>query len=295
MLRLLHSVSYAGTWGQERLTVPAFLSRASTLGFDGVMLMAKRPHVSLLDYGDAERAALRESIAATGLKCVILAGYNDLTAGLDRRDIPHREIQTAYLIALARLARDIDAGVVRVFTGYESAHAGYSEQWNLVVSSLKECAKRYADLGVVLGVQNHHDLGVGWEQYRDLLDAVDEPACRALFDAWAPALHGADLEEAATALAPRMVHTTVADYQLRPRFRYNPAVVNYESQTPVAQAVPMGEGFIEYRGFFSALKAAGYTGSVAYEMCSPLRGGGGEENLDKYAKRFLEWAAEILG
>lgn len=294
MLRLLHSVSYSGSWGQACLPLPRFLDKAKTLGFGGVMLMAKRPHLSLLDFGPNERAALRGQLASHGLTGNVLAGYCDLTAGLDRRDIPHREIQTHYLIELGRLARDLGIGVVRVFSGYESPHASYSEQWNLAVAALKEAARRYADLGVILGLQNHHDLGASWQQYRDLLEAVNEPACRALFDAWAPALHGADLAEAAAALAPRMVHTTVADYQLRPRFRYNPAVVNYESQTPLAQAVPMGEGFIEYGEFFAALRAAGFQGSVAYEMCSPLLGGGSEENLDACARRFLEWSDGLL-
>jgi sugar phosphate isomerase/epimerase len=57
--------------------------------------------------------------------------------------------------------------------------------------------------------------------------------------------------------------------------------------------VPMGEGFIDYRGFFAALREAGYNGTVAYEMCSPLRGGGGEENLDRCARRFLEYMAAL--
>jgi hypothetical protein len=89
------------------------------------------------------------------------------------------------------------------------------------------------------------------------------------------------------------VHTTVADYQLRPRFRYNAAIVNYEPQTPFVQAVPMGEGFIDYKGFFNSLSRGGFSGTIAYEMCSPLLGGGSEENLDKYARRFLEYMAEI--
>ncbi len=49
----LHSVSYAGVWaGQARLSVDQFLARAKLLGFDGVMLMAKRPHLSVLDYDE---------------------------------------------------------------------------------------------------------------------------------------------------------------------------------------------------------------------------------------------------
>ena len=43
---LLHSVSYSGSWGQAGLTLEQFLDKAADLGFDGVMLMAKRPHLS---------------------------------------------------------------------------------------------------------------------------------------------------------------------------------------------------------------------------------------------------------
>ena len=53
----LHSVSYMGIWrGQATLTVDEFLLKAKELGFDGVMLAAKRPHVSILDYDDACQA-----------------------------------------------------------------------------------------------------------------------------------------------------------------------------------------------------------------------------------------------
>jgi hypothetical protein len=41
--------------------------------------------------------------------------------------------------------------------------------------------------------------------------------------------------------------------------------------------------------FCRGLRAGGFDGTVAYEMCSPLRGGGTIENLDSCARRFLEW------
>ncbi|MGH9672165.1 MAG: sugar phosphate isomerase/epimerase family protein, partial [Bryobacteraceae bacterium] len=138
-------------------------------------------------------------------------------------------------------------------------------------------------------VQNHHDMAAHHTVLRDLITAVGEPNCRAIFDAWAPALHGADIVQAAAELAPLTCHTTAADYQTRPRMKYHPAVVNYTAGTPWVQAVPMGEGFIDYRGFLSALRAGGYGGGVAYEMCSPLLGGGALENLDCYARRFLDF------
>jgi sugar phosphate isomerase/epimerase len=143
-----------------------------------------------------------------------------------------------------------------------------------------------------VGVQNHHDVAVHWESLLDLLADIGEPSCKAMIDAWAPALQGTDIVAAARQLAPHMAHTTVADYVRRPRFRYQPPLVNYTREPDVVRAVPMGEGFIDYRGFLSALRGAGYTGYVAYEMCSPLRGGGSEENLDRCARKFLSWMAE---
>lgn len=284
----LHSVSYAGLWGQQALPLAQFIDHAAELGFDGVMLMAKRPHLSPLDFGAAERTALRQQLEKHKLS-VILAGYNNITGDLEHGEIPHAEIQVAYILELARLARDLGAPMVRIFTGYESAASPWGAQWNLIGWTLREAARRAAPYGVTLGVQNHHDIASGWETLRDLVTAVGEPNLRAMFDAWAPALHGADLAASARAMAPLMVHTTVADYQRRPRYKYNSAQVNYEEQTPLVQAVPMGDGFIDYRIFFASLKEGGYAGGVAYEMCSPILGGGSMENLDRYARRFIEF------
>jgi len=253
---LLHSVSYSGSWGQTALTVEQVANKAAAFRFDGVMLMAKRPHLSPLDWDE---------------------------------EIPQREMQIYYVEALAQLGADLGAPAVRIFTGYEHPAASFSAQWRMIADALGECAHRAGRLGVTLLLQNHHDVAAGWESFRDLLAEVNHPSLKAGFDAWAPALHGDDLAAAATALAPWMAHTTVADYVRRPRHRYEPALVNYVSATPYVQAVPFGEGFIDYRAFFSAAVEGGYIGGVAYEMCSPLLGGGAEDNLDRYARAFVAW------
>jgi sugar phosphate isomerase/epimerase len=51
----------------------------------------------------------------------------------------------------------------------------------------------------------------------------------------------------------------------------------------------VAEGFIDYHAFLEALGAGGFDGTVAYEMCSPLRDGSVLEVLDRYAQRFLEF------
>ena len=46
---------------------------------------------------------------------------------------------------------------------------------------------------------------------------------------------------------------------------------------------------IDYAAFFEGLRHVGYQGHVAYEMCAVLEGGGSLENLDRTARRFLEF------
>jgi sugar phosphate isomerase/epimerase len=253
------------------------------------MLMAKRPHLSVLDFDDEAAARVRHRVAELNLSVACLAGYTDFTMGSNRPDIPAREMQLLYVTRLAQVAQALDCRLVRVFTAYQRDAVSPQQSWNTCVECLKECARRVADYGVTLAVQNHHDTAAHFESFADLLDEVDHPNCQAAFDAWSPALHGSGLTAAVQRLGRRIVHTTVADYARRPRFRYLPSLVNYVPEPDAIRAVPLGEGFIDYRTFFAALREIGYQGAVAYEMCSPLRGGGGEANLDRCAKRFLEW------
>jgi len=286
---LLHSVSYSGTWGHQSLPLEAFVDKAAELGFDGVMLMAKRPHLSVLDWDSEAIARLRDRLRARGIRTICVAGYTNFTADMEHGEIPTYEIQIQHVTDLARMARDLGGNLVRVFTGYENPASTYLAQWALLVKSLRECGQRAADFGVTVAIQNHHDIACGHESQYDLIEEIDHPNCRAAFDAWAPALHGADYIAAAKKMGAVTVLTTAANYQMRPRYRLATKLTNFEPILPTAQAVPIDEGFIDYPAFLDALEKGGFRGAVTYEMCSPLRGGGSVENLDRYARRFVEF------
>src|SRR5437879_3415119 len=166
---MLHSVSYSGSWGQQYLPLDDFVDKAASLGYQGVMLMAKRPHLSVLDYGPRERARLRSRLEKADLRSICIAGYTNFTADLEHADIPHREMQVRHVIELAEMARDLGGNLVRVFTGYEHPAANWAAQWNRVKECLKECARRSAEFGVTIGVQNHHDIAAGFESLHDLI------------------------------------------------------------------------------------------------------------------------------
>lgn len=287
----LHSIGYAGLWrGQAQLTVDEFLVKAKELGFDGVMLMAKRPHLSLVDYDKPARAKLKKRIQDLGLTLVGLAGYSDFTAGIDKPGIPHTEIQAAYIGQLAELASDLGTKMVRIFTGYERPGVPYDKQYALVVEGITLAAKEAQKFGITLVVQNHHDIALHHDAMYWMLKEINQPNVKAGWDAWSPTLEGLSKEEIRNSvlkMKPYIVNTIIADYVTLPRYHYENQLTNYVADKPVMRATAVGEGIIDYDTFIGALKEIGYQGYLVYEMCEVLDGGGSIANLDATAKKFL--------
>jgi len=289
----LHSISYAGIWrGQATLSVEEFLVKTKQFGYDGIMLVAKRPHLSLLDYDAQARKRLRARIDELGLKLVCLAAYTDFTAGIDKAGIPHVEIQAAYVGELARMAADLGTNMIRIYTGYERPNIPYDKQYATVVDGLKLAGQQAAKYGITLAIQNHHDIALHHEAMYWLLNEVNLPNVKAAWDAWSPTLEGLSKEEIRQSIQkmkPFIVHTTTAQYIRHPRFQYSLELTNYLKGEAVERALPMGPGLVDYDSFITGLKEIGYQGYIAYEMCEVLEGGGSVENLDRTAKTFLDY------
>jgi sugar phosphate isomerase/epimerase len=293
MIPCLFSVSYAGLWGQHKLDLSGFIQRAADLGYPAVELMAKRPHLSPLDWDDSRLLDLKSLAAGLGVEIASLAAYTDFTMSA-AAEVPQLEMQYGYVKSVAHMARILGARIVRVFTGYTTDEESYAPDWQRCVEAVRACAQMAADEGVILGLQNHHDTGVSCEAYVEFLNDVNHPNCRAMFDPWSPALHGEDLYTWARLLAPRMVQTTLADYVKLKRYKYLSGLVDYVPLPEMVRAVPLGKSFIDLAGFLRGLGEGGFEGYVAYEMCSPLRGGGSETNLDQTARQSLAYVRRLI-
>jgi sugar phosphate isomerase/epimerase len=284
------SVSFAGLWGQHRLSLEESIEKIADLGYQGVMLMGKRPHFSPLDYSLEDCAQLRDLVESRGMGVSCVAAYTNFTGGLSSPEVPFVELQVSYVEALAQRARALDSDLIRIFTSYERDGIPFTRQWQITVDAIRECCDRAGEFGVRIGIQNHHDIGVPTKSLNHMIEEIDRPNLVAMYDCWSVFLQGEEIASNVRKMAPRIGFTTVADYIILPRARYRPELVNYQVESPPAvQAVPMGEGELPYREFFQELKAAGYDGWVSYEMCSPVRGGGSLENLERYAGKFLDF------
>jgi sugar phosphate isomerase/epimerase len=290
MTPCLFSISYAGFWGQHTLVLTDFISHAESLGYPSVMIAGKRPHLSPLD---AEELApkVKAALTTANVRCDVLGAYTNLSQpSVIGCEVPHVEFQIAYVESLARIASQLGAKIVRIFTAYEVEGQDPQTQWRRCVSAIREMCDRAAAHGVTIAIQNHHDIGLHTAALLEMLVDIDRKNCKLGFDAWSPALRGEDLYEAAKLAAPQTVITTNADYIKVPRHCYRPELVNYERQdVDWVRAVPFGTGFIDYSAFFNGLKDGGFDGIATYEMCSPLRRGGALENLDACASGYLAW------
>jgi len=287
----LFSISYAGLWGQASMGLPDFIRHAGKLGYASVMIAGKRPHLSPLDASPEVITSIRGALDEAGVRCEVMAAYTNLSQPSSAGgEVPLIEFQIAYVESLARIAAQLGAGIVRIFTAYETEGQDLQLQWRRCVSAIREMSDRVAEHGISLAIQNHHDLALHTEALLELLSDIDRPNCKLGYDAWSPALRGESLYESAKLAAPHTILTTNADYLKVPRYSYKPELVNYERQSPDwVRAVPFGTGFIDYAAFFQGLHDGGFDGVATYEMCSPLRGGGELENLDSCAKTYLQW------
>lgn len=285
----LFSISYAGLWGQAALSLPDFIHHAARLGYRHVMLAGKRPHLSVLKDDAEQIETLKQVMEECGVSAPVIGAYID-TAGGQAAEVPYLEMQLAYIDRLAQLGSRLGTKVIRVFTGYERTDTDTARLWTATVQFLREACDQVQPRNQIIAVQNHHDLAIETSALLELLSDVNRPNCKLGFDAWSPALRGEDLYTAAKTAALHTAITTNADYVRFDRFAYRPELVNYERRpVGMVRAVPFGTGFIDYNAFFRGLNDGGFTGLATYEMCSPLRGGGSIENLDDYARTYLDW------
>ncbi len=286
MIPTLFSVSYGGLWGQEQLDLPAFVRKASALGYSAVELAGKRPHLSVLDASDAKLAELRQTAESVGVEIATVAGYTNFTLGRGS-EVPGAEIQIAYVRALAQMARKLGAKIVRVFTGYTTEAEAAAGDWEISVRARARVCPRGRRRGSGAGRAEPPRRGRGSGRVRRVPGRRRARELPRDVRSLGAGASGRRPARRARRLAPRMVQTTLADYVRLGRYEYLPGLVNYRRLTDMVRAVPLGEGFLDLDGFFAGLREGGFSGYVAYEMCSPLRGGGSMENLDRAASKSL--------
>ena len=260
--------------------------------------MAKRPHASPLDLNEGDCKELKKLIASKGMEIACLAGYHDFSHDNLHSDMAHMEKELVYLEGELRLAAWLGAPLVRTFGGYLHSNPDWREQWKWVVEGLKEGAKLAEKYGVILGLQNHSEIGHHHEDVLDIIREVGSKYLKVMLDAAYVNMTDEPFDKAVHQVGKLIVHSSVSDHTFRPMVRWSqPAVAHmglgyYKIKR--WSGVPVGEGEIDYKTFVRALMEIGYDGFLSYEICGPVPGGGAEENLDKAAKKTLTYLRNLI-
>ncbi len=306
----LHSVTYSGFFYRGRaLSLEEVIARVREAGYDGLEIMAKRPHGSPLDLDAKRRRELRELADSYQVEIAILAAYTDFSGP----DPLRREMNLMYLRGVIELARDLGVDKVRVFAaGMKGVDPKlpYWEHWRLCREGLREAARIAEEHGVVLGLQNHPPI---IETYRDVLSMIEEVGSESLKAVVDPELLiwtgdvdpldpdvGRRLREVYREVGDLLIHVHVGDVVIRRgQLVWSPDGTMAMTRMPRLERVPLGEGLFGRiaKPFVEALADVGYNGFISYEICSP-RYVGHElvtlEDVDEEVRRGARYLRALL-
>ena len=139
-----------------------FIDHAKEMGFSGVNISANGPGYRNLG-GDTQEhfAKVKSYLVDTGMAC----------------ELDTSDTRVEHLGELLRVAKAIGAGTVRVYTRYQG-RVGELVKWT--IADLKALAPLAEELAVQIVLENHEDF-TGM-QICEILDAVDSPWVKALYD-----------------------------------------------------------------------------------------------------------------
>jgi len=277
----LHSVSLSGFFYKgEAVPLKELIPLVKDFGYDGLELMAKRPHANPMDLSNKVRKEIREQADSYSIELPILAAYPDFSGP----DMFRRELNLLYMKEVIKLATDLDIDKIRIFAAgmkSVSAEIPYEKQWKLCRDAIKEVAKWAEEYGVTLALQNHPPV---IESYKDVMAMIEEVGIESLKACIDPELlvwtgdirlQEGDLEaklrEIYNEVKDYLVHIHIGDSIFRPgTLVWVPGTLSMLRSLRLERA-KLGEGVFRVLGkpFIKTLKTIGYSSYISYEMCAP--------------------------
>lgn len=278
----LHSVSYSGFFYIGKpLSIEEVIARVAEYGYDGVELMAKRPHASPIDLDPKARRRIVEIASSYNVEIPVLASYTDFSGPDEFR----RELNILYAKEVVKLASDLDVKIVRVFAaGMRDVDPSipYWRQWELCRDGLREASRFAEEYGVILALQNHPPI---IESYEDVLSMIDEVGSSNLKACIDPELllwtgdadpYSDNFEEDLRRIYHRvrdiLVHVHVGDSIERSgKFIWIQGGGGSAIRATRLERVPLGTGLFGRiaKSFINTLRDIGYSRYISYEICSP--------------------------
>jgi sugar phosphate isomerase/epimerase len=304
----LYSITFGGIWyNGQALTFDDLCRYAREYGFDGIELDNKRPMGNPLDLDDSRRAEMRNTLSKHGLEIPCVAANNDFSSPIPE----HRECQLLMVRETAKLAKDLGAGIVRLFAAWPGVpiHEGtgtydlvrgihytfegqypfatWLDRWNYTKEGLAEAAKFGEEYGVVMALQNHAPLIRHWKDTYDMVSEINSPWLKVCLDL--PIFENKEKEYVAKAVK------TVGSLQIHSHFggeyfRDQEGIVRQK-----AIESHFGEILPDYAHYISLMNEIGYKGYFTFELCHPVLNDDHTRGNIQYVHNQVKLAREFMG
>ena len=260
-----------------QLDLMGFVDYAAAQGVAGVELLD-------IFWSDAERElpSVKRRIAEVGLEVAVYSISNDFI----KPEAEARALELADLKRGVDIARELDVGLLRVFSG--SAREGISqaegEAW--ILEGLSAGAAYGEAQGVTLALENHGRFAGRSDQVRAIIESVGSPALRVNFDTGNFVPVGQDPVAAARDLADLVALVHLKD--IRPASADETGHVFAGADGQLLTGAIIGAGVVDLPGVRAVLDGAGYAGwwSLEFE--------GAEEPLEIGVPQSLAAARRLL-
>ena len=223
------------------------LAVAADIGFQGVEIWGREPHIS--EQFDASRVkAVRRMVGERGLEVAVFGSYLRLGA------THTNSAGTVSLKDVVQTAAALGAPIIRVWASDLGSDEADEQVWQNTVAEAREAAACAAKMGLVLAAEMHSNtLADTASCARKLVEDVDSDAFALNFQA-SSKLTDDKPTERLVAVLPSVVHLHAQNY------------APLDDNGDRVERVGLADGFVDYAPLVSLLRKAGYQGSLAVEF-----------------------------
>jgi sugar phosphate isomerase/epimerase len=242
---------------------------AAEIGYDGVEPMGRDPHLGP-DTSPERAAEIGDRVDERGLDIPCIATY---TGGYVTVSEAEREAELADLEKFLRLADALDCDLLRHGAGGPPVHEATEEDFEMAATWMRRAADLAAEYDKTLAMEIHaHRLTETADSTLKLLEMVDRENVGAIHDAGNMYIVDTDFgPRTVDKLGDKLFHVHVKD-ERRVDDPSLPGAFELETRhgPELLQPRLLGEGAVDHRPLFRALRDAGYDGYASAECHVPM-------------------------
>jgi sugar phosphate isomerase/epimerase len=249
------------------------------IGFSGVEIMADRPHLYPPDYRDSKKfnnlkdLLRKENLAVSNLNTFTLCAIKDMHhPSWIEKDAKDRRIRIEHTRQCLKLAKELNCPNISIQPGGRLEHFSRREAIDIFIKGLKEVASDAKKLDVKILIEPEPDLLMeNSSQFAEFIKMMDDSVFGLNCDIGHFWCAGEEPAGVINKLAPYIHHVHIEDISNR-----------------VHDHKICGQGEIDFKSVFKALKDINYSGFVSVELYpyqdNPVEAG--SESL-KFLNKFI--------